>query len=100
MRSLKFLFVSFRPVSIRSLVSFWVFTNLGACTGDRFSISVARDQMLVALSPPQRLPMGDFSPLQSKQHERGLCGGERESPEESRRRYSTALGRKLNHKIE
>jgi len=56
--------------------------------------------MLVALSPPQRLPMGDFSPLQSKQHERGLCGGERESPEESRRRYSTALGRKLNHKIE
>ena len=49
-----------------------------------------------ALSPPQRLPMGNFliifpralplfplprptakKPLRSKQHERGLCGGER-----------------------
>ena len=40
--------LTFRTVSMRSLVSFRTSRKLGAWTGDRFSFSVARDQMLVA----------------------------------------------------
>ena len=63
--TMEFLFVPFRTISIRLLVSgFHTSRNLCARTGDRFSFSVARDQMLVTWG--DRAPLEhslDFIPL-------------------------------------